>query len=172
MTKAEIVPIEVIENKIYLIRGQKVMLDKDLAILYGIETKQLKRAVRRNIDRFPDDFLFTLKKDEMDALGCHFGTPVQHLFGGYQAFAFTEQGVAMLSSVLKSKRAIHMNILIMRVFVKLRHLLSTHKELAAKINELEGKYEGHDVNIRQIFNAIKKFMKPPVKRSKRIGFRV
>ena len=95
--KEDIIPIEEIENKIYLIRGQKVMLDRDLAFLYGIQTKHLKRAVKRNISRFPEDFMFPLKKNEMQALGYHFGTPVQHLFGGYQAFAFTEQGVAILS---------------------------------------------------------------------------
>lgn len=93
----ELMPIEVIENRIYLIRGQKVMLDRDLATLYSVETKQLKRAVKRNMDRFPNDFMFALNKEEMKDLGCQIGTPVQHLFGGYHAFAFTEQGVAMLS---------------------------------------------------------------------------
>jgi hypothetical protein len=171
MKGAEIVPIEVIENKIYLIRGQKVMLDKDLAALYGVETKILNKAVKRNIDRFPLDFMFELNNEEYKNLKFHFGTSS---WGGLRKppKVFTEHGILMLSSVLNSKRAVNVNIQIMRAFVKLRQILSSHKELAAKINELERKYEGHDVNIRQIFNAIKQLMKPPVKRSKRIGFKV
>ena len=171
MIKKEIVPIEVIENKIYLIRGQKVMFDRDLAMLYGVETRILNKAVKRNIDRFPSDFMFELNNEEYKNLKFHFGTSS---WGGLRKHpkVFTEHGILMLSSVLNSKRAIHVNIQIMRAFVKLRNILSTHKELAAKLAELERKYEGHDVNIRQIFSAIKQLMKPPVKRSKRIGFRV
>ena len=128
-----IVPVEVIEKKIYLIRSHKVMLDSDLAELYGVETKMLVRAVKRNIERFPSDFMFQLTKEEFDNLRFHFGTSSQ--WGGrrYLPYAFTEQGVAMLSSVLRSKRAIQVNITIMRVFVRLRQILSTHKELAYKL---------------------------------------
>jgi hypothetical protein len=164
------VPIEIIENKIYLMRGQKVILDRDLSVLYGIETKQLKRAVYRNRDRFPQDFMFQLNKAEHENLRCQNGTSS---WGGrrYLPLAFTEQGVAMLSSVLKSKRAVQVNIMIMRAFVKLRQILSTHKELAIKLTELERKYERHDVDIRQIFDAIKQLMKPPVSSGRKYGFR-
>ena len=168
--KKDIITVEGIENKIYLIRGQKVILDRDLSMLYGVQTKHLKRAVKRNMARFPEDFMFPLNKSEMQTLGYHFGTPVQHLFGGYQAFAFTEQGVAMLSSVLKSKRAVQVNIQIMRAFVKLRAMLVAHKELAAKLFELERKYEGHDVEIKQIFTAIRQLMSSPKKKPEKFGF--
>ena len=143
------------------------MLDRDLAMLYGVETKQLKRAVKRNIDRFPSDFMLTLKKGEMKALGCQFGTPVQQLFGGYHAFAFTEQGVAMLSSILSSRRAVHVNIQIMRTFTKLRKLLSTHEKLRRKIDELESKYDGQ---FKVVFDAINELMEMPDKTVKNVGF--
>jgi hypothetical protein len=130
-----LIPIEVIEKKILLIRNHKVMLDQDLAELYGVETKQLKRAVRRNIDRFPSDFMFVLSGKEFQILRSQFGTSS---WGGtrYPPMAFSEQGVAMLSSVLKSPRAVQVNILIMRAFVHLRELIATHKDLARKLEEL------------------------------------
>jgi len=166
----KLVPIELIENKIYLIRGQKVMLDRDLAFLYGIQTKLLKRAVKRNISRFPDDFMFQLTKDEAEYSRCQFGTLKRGENIKYLPFAFTEHGILMLSSILNSKRAIYVNIQIMRAFVKLRTMLATHKELAAKFAELERKYEGHDHEIKQIFNVIHQLMKPLLKKKKRIGF--
>jgi len=128
-----VVVIEVIEKKIFIVRGHKVMLDSDLARLYSVETKYLTRQTRRNIDRFPEDFMFRLTKEEI--LRCQ---NVTSSYGGrrYLPYAFTEQGVAMLSSVLNSKRAIQVNIAIMRAFVKLREILSTHKELATKLREL------------------------------------
>jgi len=165
-----IIPTELIEKKIYLIRGHRVMLDSDLAELYGVETKMLVRAVKRNIDRFPPDFIFQLTKEEFDNLRCHFGTSSQ--WGGrrYLPYAFTEQGVAMLSSVLRSKRAIQVNIAIMRVFVRLRQILSTHKELAYKLSELERKIEKHDEEIKAIFDAIRQLMAPQEKPKRKIGF--
>jgi len=165
------IPTEIIENKIYLIRGQKVMLDFHLAELYEVETKILKRAVKRNIDRFPEDFCFELTKEEMRNLRYHFGTSS---WGGvrYQHFAFTEQGVAMLSSVLRSKRAVQVNITIMRTFVKLRNLLATHEDLKKKLNELERKYQKHDEQIKLVFDAIRELMEPPPKPKREIGFRV
>ena len=165
-----IIPTELIEKKIYLIRGHRVMLDSDLAELYGVETKMLVRAVKRNIDRFPPDFMFQLTKEEFDNLRCHFGTSSQ--WGGrrYLPYAFTEQGVAMLSSVLRSKRAIQVNIAIMRVFVRLRQILSTHKELAYKLSELERKIEKHDEEIKAIFDAIRQLMAPSEKPKRKIGF--
>lgn len=164
-----LVPIERIENKIYLIRGQKVMLDRDLAELYGVETFVLNQAVKRNIERFPDDFIFQLDEDEFKNLRSQI---VMSSWGGrrYPPYVFTEQGVAMLSSVLRSKRAIQMNIAIMRAFVKLRQMLSSNKELAGKFSELERHVQKHDVEIYSIFKSIRQLMTAPDKPKKRIGF--
>ena len=164
----DFVPMERIARKIYLIRGTKVMLDRDLAELYGVETKQLKRAVRRNIDRFPADFMFELTKEEFGNLRSHFGTSS---WGGtrYKSMAFTEQGIAMLSSVLNSKRAIVVNILIMRAFVKLREMVSSHRDLLHKVEEMERKY---DRQFRVVFDAIKQLIDTETKPKKRIGFEV
>ena len=162
------VPIERITSKVYLIRGQKVMLDRDLAELYEVETSQLKRSVRRNVKRFPKDFMFDLTKDEWTDLRCQFGTSS---WGGvrYIPMAFTEQGVAMLSSVLKSKRAIKVNIQIMRAFIQLRQMLSTHKELKIKIEIIEKKY---DQQFQVVFDAIKQLLEADAKPRKKIGFTV
>jgi hypothetical protein len=169
-----IVPLEKIEKNIYLIRGQKVMLDRDLAELYGIETKVLKQAVRRNLDRFPSDFMFELTGKEFTILRSQIVTSRSPQWGGlrYRPMAFTEQGVAMLSSVLKSKRAIEVNITIMRVFVRLREMISTHKELAHKLSELERNVKDHDQQIQAIFEAIHQLMAPPKTKTKKIGFKV
>lgn len=170
-----LVPAEIIENKIYLIRGAKVMLDFDLAKLYGVPPKAFNQAVKRNIERFPDDFMFQLLKEEALSLRSQFVTIKkgrgQH--SKYQSFAFTEQGVAMLSSVLKSKRAILVNVAIIRAFVKLRELISTHKDLAHKIEDLERKYGKHDREIQIIFQAIKRLIDPPLPKTPKepIGFR-
>ncbi|MEW6002151.1 MAG: ORF6N domain-containing protein [Nitrospirota bacterium] len=166
------IPIEIIERKIYLIRSQKIMLDNDLAELYGVKTFNLNKAVKRNIDRFPKDFMFQLTKEEADSLRFQIGMSKSEGRGGrrYLPYAFTEQGVAMLSSVLRSERAIHVNIAIMRVFVKLREFLSTHKELAHKLSELERKIERHDEEIKAIFDAIRQLMTPPQKAKRKIGF--
>jgi len=152
-----IIPQEIIEKKVLLIRGHKVMLDRDLAELYGVETKQLTRQVRRNIDRFPTDFMFQLTREEFTYFKCHFGTSS---WGGirYLPYVFTENGVAMLSSVLSSKRAIQVNIAIMRVFTRLRKILSTHTRVAYKLKELERKIEKHDEDITAIFEAIRQIM--------------
>ena len=167
--KNEIVPIEVIESKIYLLRGQKVMFDRYLASLYGVETRILNKAVKRNLDRFPIDFMFEITKEECENLKFHFGTSS---WGGIRKppKVFTEHGILMLSSVLNSQRAINVNIQIMRAFVKLRTMLAAHKELAVKLAELERKYEGHDIEIKQIFVAIRQLMSPPVKKKGKIGF--
>jgi hypothetical protein len=168
-SKSEIVPNAPIENRIFVIRGHKVMLDFHLAELYGVEAKVLKRAVRRNVDRFPHDFMFELTNEEYDILRSQFGTSS---WGGrrYPPYAFTEQGVAMLSSVLRSPRAVHVNIQIMRAFVKFREILSTHKELAFKLKQLETKVEKHDEEIQAIFEAIRRLMAPPEKPKRPIGF--
>jgi hypothetical protein len=163
-------PIEVIEKSIYLIRGQKVMLSTHMAQLYGVEPRSLVQAVRRNIQRFPEDFMFQLTSEEFDALKSQF---VISSWGGLRRarpYAFTEQGVAMLSSVLRSERAIQVNIAIMRVFVRLRQILATHKELATKLAELENRLKGHDEQILAIFEAIRALMVHPEKSKKKIGF--
>lgn len=168
--KQEIVPQEVIANKIYLIRKQKVMLDKDLAELYGVETRVLTQAVRRNIDRFPDDFMFQLEKEEFNNL---ISQIVTSSWGGTRKMplAFTEQGVAMLSSVLRSKRAIQINIHIMRVYTKLREMLLTHQDLLIKMNELESKVSNQDKNIGQLFAYLKEFVKDQENPKDQIGFK-
>jgi hypothetical protein len=133
----EIMAVEAIQKRILIIRRQKVMIDRDLAELYGIETKQLKRAVRRNRKRFPEDFMFELTRDEYDDLRRQFGALKRGEHSKYLPMAFTEQGVAMLSSVLNSRRAIEMNVLIMRAFVQLRQMVSSHRELLRKVEEMD-----------------------------------
>lgn len=155
-----VMPVEVIATRILEIRGKKVMLDKDLAVLYGVKTKRLNEQVSRNKKRFPTDFMFQLtpaEKEQVVAICDH----LKDLKFSYQLpYAFTEQGVAMLSSVLNSERAIKVNIQIMRAFVKLKELLLTHKDLAIKIDALERKYDDHDQKIKAIFEAIKKLLEP------------
>jgi hypothetical protein len=150
-----------LEQSILLIRGQRVLLDRDLAALYGVTTSNLNKAVRRNIYRFPSDFLLQLSKDEAESLRFQIGILKRGQHFKYLPYAFTEQGVAMLSSVLNSARAIQVNIAIMRVFVRLRETLSLHKELAEKLAALERKIEGHDENISYIFETIRQLMAPP-----------
>jgi ORF6N domain len=152
------IPVERIEKAILLVRGQKVILDRTLAELYGVETRQLKRAVRRNIRRFPSDFMFELTKEEYDFLRYQFGTLKRGEHSKYLPLAFTEQGVAMLSSVLNSDRAIEVNILIMRAFVRLRGMISSHKELLRKLEDMEMKY---DEQFKVVFEAIRQLMTPP-----------
>ena len=165
--KKAIIPSSRIENKIFFVRSHNIMLDRDLADLYGVETKVLVQAVKRNIDRFPDDFMFRLTRQELTNLRSQIVTSSQ--WGGrrYPPYAFTEQGVAMLSSVLKSKKAVQVNIEIMRTFVKLRNLLSTNVELARKLEQLEKKY---DSQFKIVFDAIRELMAPPSKKRRKIGF--
>jgi hypothetical protein len=166
------VPVELIERRIYFIRGQKVMLDSDLAELYQVPTFRLNEAVKRNLDRFPKDFMFQLSKDELTNWRSQIAMSNPGVKMGLRRppYAFTEQGVAMLSSVLNSDRAIQVNIAIMRAFVKLREIMATHKDLAHKIEALERKYGEHDQEIQVIFKAIKKLLEPPTKPTRRIGF--
>ena len=162
------ISVEIIERKIYLIRSQKVMIDVDLAELYGVETRILVRAVKRNLERFPQDFMFQLGNQEVGMLRSQFGISNTGRGGRrYFPYVFTEFGVAMLSSVLRSKRAIRVNIEIMRAFGRLRHILATHKDLAQKLAELENKY---DSQFKVVFDAIRQLMKPDPRHSKRIGF--
>jgi len=163
------ISVEVIASKIFIIRGKKVMLDSDLANLYGVETKQLVRQVKRNINRFPDDFMYQLTKLEVINLRCQFGTSKR---GGrrYPPYVFTQEGVAMLSSVLNSERAIQVNIQIMRAFVKLRYILSANKQFEMKLRELEDKLKIHDRDICDIFEAIRQLMGLPGEHRKIAGF--
>ncbi|MCK9420396.1 MAG: ORF6N domain-containing protein [Nitrospirae bacterium] len=164
-----IVTAELIEHKIFLVRGQKVMLDGDLAELYGVEAKVLNQAVKRNIKRFPSDFMFQLSEDEDKALRSQFVTLKQGRgkHRKYLPYAFSEQGVAMLSSVLNSDRAIEVNILIIRAFVKLREMIASHKDLARKLDELEKKYDGQ---FQIVFEAIRQLMAIEEKPKRKIGF--
>lgn len=158
--------VERIQQAILLLRGHKVLLDFDLAGLYGVETKNLNKAVKRNIARFPDDFMFELSEEEVASLRFRFGTSNR---GGrrYRPYAFTEQGVAMLSSVLRSERAVNVNIEIMRAFVRLRAMLSSHEDLARKLAALEKKY---DAQFKAVFDAIRELMTPPRPERRPIGF--
>ena len=153
------IPAERIEKAILLVRGQKVILDRDLAVLYGVETRVLNQAVRRNIKRFPPDFMLELTREEIMRISqIVISSEIKY---SRRVHAFTEQGVAMLSSVLNRERAIEVNIAIMRVFVRLREMMATHKELAFKLAELEERLEGHDEQIQNIFEAIRQLMTPP-----------
>ncbi len=165
----EIIPIENVEKRILIVRGHKVMIDKDLAELYGVETKVLIQAVKRNIDRFPSDFMFQLNNQEVVRLRSQFVTSKSGRGGRrYLPYVFTEQGVAMLSTVLKSNRAIKVNIAIMRVFVKLRQMLASNAQLARKLKALENKY---DEQFAVVFEAIHALMDPPEKKKRKIGFK-
>jgi len=170
-----LIPDEVIMKKIYLLRGSKVMMDRDLADLYEIETKQLKRAVRRNISRFPKDFMFELSPEEFDNLRSQFGTSS---WGGprYVPMAFTEHGVIMLASVLNSERAIQVNIQIVRVFTRMREILTSHKDLVLKLERIAKKLAEHDDQFLVIFEYLKKLeqAKHQIKEQqnrKRVGFK-
>jgi len=174
VTMKQLIPQEMIETKIYNIRGQKVILDRDLARLYGVQTKVLKQAVNRNIERFPDDFMFQLNSKEFNNWRSQIVTsnPGDRMGLRYSPYAFTQEGVAMLSSILRSSRAIQVNIQIMRIFVKFRKTLLVHYTLANKIGELERRVGGHDVKIQAIFEAIKRLTMPAEteKKKERIGF--
>jgi len=168
----ELVPQEAVECRILVVRGQRVMLDRDLAELYGVPTKRLNEQVRRNIKRFPEDFMFQLTWEEAIFSRSQFATLKHGKNIKYLPYAFTEQGVAMLSSVINSERAIQVNIAIVRVFVRLKQVLATHKELAAKLKELEQEVGKHSKLIIEIFEIIKQLTQPLKSKQKpQIGFR-
>lgn len=162
--------VGLLKTKIFVIRGRKVMLDRDLAHLYGVPTKRLNEQVKRNIKRFPADFMYQLTDRELRILRSQFATSS---WGGlrYHSYAFTEQGIAMLSSVLNSDRAIQVNIAIMRAFVQITETLVAHKELTARLAELEQRLGQHDKEIRSIFQVIRQLMAEPIKPKQQIGFR-
>jgi len=174
MDSKSLIPVEKITSKIYLIRNEKVLLDADLAELYGVETRVLKQAVRRNEDRFPEDFMFQFSMEEWKSLRSQTVTLKRGQHSKYPPYAFTEQGVAMLSSVLKSKQAIQVNIAIMRAFVQMRKFLQSHEELAAQLKKLEKetteKFTEQGKQIQVIFEAIKQLIIEKQKPKKQIGF--
>jgi hypothetical protein len=167
---SELIPVERIQSFILIIRGQKVILDRDLSELYGVSTGNLNKAVERNIDRFPQDFAFRLSKEEFANLIFQFGTS---RWGGTRKppRVFTEHGALMLASVLNSPKAIEVSVYVVRAFVRLREYISSHAELARKLGELERKVRGHDDDIQSIVTAIRQLMAPPNKRTRRIGFK-
>ncbi len=168
-----LIPVERIAHCILLVRGHKVLLSNDLAILYGVEVRALVQAVKRNVERFPDDFMFQLTAEEFEILKSQNVISSLEGWGGARRaapYAFTEQGVAMLSSVLRSPRAVAVNVEIMRTFVRLRQMLASHTELARKLDALENKY---DAQFKVVFDAIRQLMTPPEpKPRRRIGFRI
>ena len=164
------IPIESIGSRIFLLRGQKVMLDSDLAKLYGVETRVLLQTIRRNPDRFPSDFVFQVVEDEWNSLRSQIVTSKGRGGRRYLPFVFTEHGAIMAATVLNSPLAVEMSVFVVRAFVKLREMLSTHKELAHKIEELERKLGVHDEAIIGLFEAIKQLMEPPSEKRKQIGF--
>jgi hypothetical protein len=169
--KESLVPDDVIINKIYLIRDQKVMLDKDLADLYGVTTGNLNKAVGRNIKRFPEDFMFKLTKEEFDNLKSQIDNSS---WGGTRKLpkAFTEQGVAMLSGILHSEQAILVNIQIMRAYIRIREMLLTHKDLLLKMEKLENQVTENSESIKLIFTALKKLLNPDKIERKQIGYKL
>jgi hypothetical protein len=167
--RTAIIPSSVIPSKIYCLREARIMLDADLAKLYGVTTSNLNKAVRRNHDRFPEDFMFRLKAEEVDALRFQSGISKHASRGGrrYLPCAFTEQGIAMLSSVLRSRRAVQVNIAIMRAFVRVREMLATHADLRRKIEEMERRY---DAKFHLVFATIKRMLDAPLPARRPIGF--
>ena len=164
--QAVTIPVERLERAIFIIRGEKVMIDRDLAELYGVETRTLNQSVRRNLERFPPDFMFELTREEIAGIS-QFVTSSTLKFSK-RVTVFTEQGVAMLSSVLRSKRALAVNVEIMRTFVKLRQILNANADLARRLDEVEGKY---DEQFKVVFDAIRLLMNPRPRKRKEIGFR-
>jgi len=172
MTDESIIPAERVERAIRMVRGHKVLFDDDLAALYGVTIKRLNEQVKRNIERFPSDFMFQLTREEQDSLRSQIATlePGRGQHRKYLPYAFTEHGAIMAASVLNSPKAIEMSILVVRAFVKLRSILATHRQLAAKLEELERKLSTHDKQFIALFDTIRKLMTPPVKPTRRIGF--
>ena len=168
--KQPIIPDEIILNKILLIRDEKVMLDSDLAELYGVETRRLNEQVKRNIKRFPEDFMFQLTADEKDEVVAKCDHLQNLKYSPYLPYAFTEHGAVMLASVLNSDRAIEVNLQIVRIFVKMREMMLTHKDILLKVEKLERKSSDHDENIQLIFKYLKELLNPPAEPRKAIGF--
>jgi hypothetical protein len=171
MSKTEIITDENIISKIYLVRDKKVMLDRDLAEIYGVETRRLNEQVKRNIERFPDHFMFTLTEEEVDAMVSQNAIPSKQVLGGSLPKAFTEHGVLMLANVLRSEQAIKMSIRLIEVFVKIREMMLTNKDILLKLEGIEKSVNEHDENIQVIFEALRQLLDPPKEPRKRIGYK-
>jgi phage regulator Rha-like protein len=171
-SKALMIPDELVMNKIYLIRGQKVMLDRDLAELYDIKPIRLREQVKRNISRFPENFMFQLNEKEVNAMVSQNAIPSRKHLGGYLPYAFTEHGVLMLANVLRSERAIQVSIRIIEIFVKIREMLLTHKDILLQLEKMEKKLTGHDEDIALIFEYLKKLLNPPQTPRNKVGFTI
>lgn len=169
--KKSIVPYDAIERSILLLRGEKVILDADLAIFYGVTTKRLNEQVRRNRDRFPSDFMFQLTKREKEEVVANCDHLKNLKYSPNLPYAFTEHGAIMAATILNSSIAVEASIFVVRAFVKFREMISAHKELTRKLKQLEKKITGHDEDIKLVFEAIKQLMKPPEKKKRKIGFR-
>ena len=166
----DILPVEKIENKIYLIRGQKVMLDRDLADLYGVKPIRLREQVKRNKRRFPGDFLFQLSDAETDSLVSQNAIPSRKHLGGFRPYVFTEHGAVMVASVLNTQRAVEVSIYVVKAFVRLRELAASHKELAKKLAELGGQGGAHEERLPALIAGIEQLRLPPARRKRKIGF--
>ncbi len=168
-------PVEIsndtIENKIFLIRNQKVMIDRDLAELYGVKPIRLREQVKRNVARFPANFMFQLNEDEVEMMVSQNAIPSKKHLGGYLPYAFTEHGILMLANVLRSETAIEVSIRIIEIFVKLREMLFTHKDILLKLEQIEKKVTGHDENIQLIFKYLKQLLNIPKPERRQIGFK-
>ncbi len=162
---------EIIINKIYYIRKQKIMLDRGLAELYGVEAIRLREQVKRNLDRFPSHFMFRLSAKEVEAMVSQNAIPSKQQLGGFLPYAFTEHGVLMVASVLKSKQALDVSIKVIEIFVKMRAMLSTNKDILLQMQKVEKKLTAHDEDIKLIFEALKQLLNPPQEPRKRIGFK-
>ena len=171
MSKTEIITDENIISKIYLVRDKKVMLDRDLAEIYGVERRRLNEQVKRNIERFPDHFMFTLTEEEVDAMVSQNAIPSKQVLGGSLPKAFTEHGVLMLANVLRSEQAIKMSIRLIEVFVKIREMMLTNKDILLKLEGIEKSVNEHDENIQVIFEALRQLLDPPKEPRKRIGYK-
>ena len=171
IAKSELVPDEILMNKIYYIRKQKVMLDKDLAELYGVKPTRLREQVKRNIERFPENFMFQLTEKEVETMVSQNAIPSKQHLGGYLPYVFTEHGVLMLANVLKSDRAIQVSLRLIEIFVKMREMLSVHKDILLKLEQLEKKAAAHDEDIQMIFKALKQLLNQPPPKRERIGFK-
>ena len=167
---SELIPIERIENKILFIRGQKIILDRDLALLYEVETKSLKRQVRRNIERFPDDFMFELTKEEFENWRCQFGTSNDIMGLRYKPMAFTEHGIAMLSSVINSKQAIQVNIKIMRTFTEMRKMLMDNSKMNKKLEDIEDRIDTQEMNTILLMDKVRNLTSTSIQEKRKIGF--
>ncbi|HEV2830948.1 MAG TPA: ORF6N domain-containing protein [Hanamia sp.] len=162
---------EIIMNKIYVVRGQKIMLDRDLAELYGVQAIRLREQVKRNINRFPDNFMFRLTTEEVEIMVSQNAIPSRKQLGGSLPYAFTEHGVLMLANVLKSEKALQVSIKVIEIFIRMREMLSTNKDILLQMQKFENKLTKHDEDIRLIFEALKQLLTPPQQPRQRIGFK-